>query len=151
MTTSVRYKFVNNTSGAVLSTTNFPVNNDGDDRQVKFVKRVLSAIDIGTGAGKVGNAGGAIVDIISNNYNVLWVEGLTYRPIAAVSGAKPYVLIDNDFIVDEYAKISYTLGINNTIIVTDLAQGTNAALAIGDIVTLKVTLGSVSDKNDSMN
>lgn len=151
MTTSVRYKFVNNSSGAVLSSTNFPVSNDGDDRQVKFVKRVLTAIDIGTGAGKVGNAGGAIVDIIPNTYNVLWVEGHTYRPIAAVSGAKPHVLIDNDFIVDAYAKISYTLGTDNTIIVTDLAQGTNAALAIGDIVTVKVIIGSVSDALDSMN
>jgi hypothetical protein len=151
MTTSTRYKFVKNALGVPFTVSNFPVSNDGDDRQVKQVKRVLSAIDIGVSTGKVGHPAGAIVDVIPNSSNVLFVKGLTYRPGAAVDGFIPLILMDNNTIGAAIAEINYALGTDNTIRVLDYGQGGDAALAIGDIVFVEVTLGATIDSLDSMN
>lgn len=151
MTTSTRYKFVKNALGVPLTIANFPVTNDGDDRQTKTVKRVLSAADIGTAAGQIGNASGCIVDVIPSGYNVLWVEGLTWRPLTAVGGAKPYMLMDNNVIAATIVEIEYMLGLDNTIRAIDVGQGGGSALAIGDIITVKLTIGAAQDTLDSMN
>lgn len=43
MSSTIRYQFVENTLGVAFTLDNFPYTSDGDDRQIKQVKRVVSA------------------------------------------------------------------------------------------------------------
>ena len=59
MTSSVRYKYIKNTTATPLTVDNFVsnclINSDGDDKQCKFVKRIITAADIGTNPGQIGD------------------------------------------------------------------------------------------------
>lgn len=151
MTTSARYKFVKNTLGVPFTTNNFPSNNDGDDKKVRLVKRILTASDIGTAAGQVGHAQGAILDVVPSGSNVLMIEGSTYRRLDAVAGFIPISLLDNGEVGNGRADIAYALGTDNTIRLIDYAYVSDAAVAAGDIVMVRITIGSVTDSSDSMN
>jgi hypothetical protein len=160
MASSYRYKYVKNSSGAALTAANFPVTNDGDDKQNKIVRHVLVAADIGTGAGQVGNAGGLILDVVPSNYNVLWFEVNIFRPTLS-GGLNKYNSIDNavvDITLDEGAytieayDIAFWLGTDNTLRVYDKGNAqANAHLVAGDVLIGRVTLGQPQDTSDKMN
>ncbi len=156
MTTSVRYKFVKNATGAALTATTFPMQGDGDDRQFRVVKHVLVAADIGTGAGQTGHASGMILDVLSSTTNPLWVLGFVSRPTAAVSGMVPYHNIDNASFTPAVpvTQIQAQFGIdaNNVVRMIDanVAAGT-AALAVGDVVTALIFIGAPQESADIMN
>jgi hypothetical protein len=153
MTTSVRYKFVKNVSGAAFIDINvFPVLNDGDDKKFIFLKRILTAADIGTAAGQSRHALGIMLDVMSLTTNVLWVRGDSFRPLAAVSGVIPYLRLDDrwpDGVND--VRLRYALGLDNTIRVIDAGAVASTYLAAGDIVTAQILIGSQQDSADSMN
>jgi len=155
MTTAVRYKNVQNALGAAFTLTNFPYTNDGDDRQLKFVKRTIVAADIGTAEGQIGHASGAIVDVIPPTTNVLWAELTAFRPLAAVSGSIPYknltwVTVPVVTPLTQF-QVQCLLGTDNTIRAVDASQGGTAAIAAGDVITGFVIIGQKSDSTDSMN
>ena len=83
MTSSVRYKYIKNTTATPLTVDNFVsnclINSDGDDKQCKFVKRIITAADIGTNPDQIGHSYGAILDLIPMTSNVLWVEASVFR------------------------------------------------------------------------
>jgi hypothetical protein len=153
MTTSVRYKNVANTLGAAFTLDNFPFGSDGDDKQLKIVKRIIAAADIGTGAGQIGNALGAIVDIIPPTTNVIWFQLFIFRPLAGVP--VPYknlqgVVVTPAVPVAQFQVLGL-LGTDNTIRAIDAAQGGTAAIAAGDIITAFAIIGQKQDSADSMN
>ena len=155
MTTSVRYKKVDNALGAALTLANFPYTNDGDDRQLKFLKRTIAAADIGTAAGQIGHASGAIVDVCPPTTNVLWAQLFVFRPLTAVAGAIPYKNLQGVTVpvatpLTQF-QVQCLLGTDNTIRAIDAAQGGTAAIAAGDVITALVLIGQKSDSTDSMN
>lgn len=155
MTTAVRYKNVENTLGAAFTLANFPYTNDGDDRQLKFVKRTIVAADIGTGAGQIGHASGAIVDIAPPTTNVLWAQLFVFRPQAAVSSAIPYKNLQGVTVpvvtpLTQF-QVQCLLATDNTIRAIDAAQGGTAAIAAGDVITGLIIIGQKSVSTDSMN
>lgn len=86
MTTAIRYKDVRNTTGAILTIAGVPPG-DGDDRAIRYIQRVWATADLGTAAGQLRHAGGAIADILPNlGSSVLSISGITYRPVPANGG-----------------------------------------------------------------
>lgn len=151
MTSSVRYKFIKNSTVAPLTFANFPVLNDGDDKQIKIVKHVLTANDIGTAAGQVGHSEGLILDIIPLNFNVLWIQGISYRQGATTAGGTHRrFLMDNATIGGDVADIQYGQNPDGSIRVIDIGQATAANLQQDDIVTAMVIIGIKVDERDSI-
>lgn len=152
MTSSVRYKYVNNLTANPYSSSSFPAQTDGDDKQFKFVRRVLGAADVGGTVGKTRDPLGAILDVIPPYYNVLWIQGITYRPSAQIVGnIRGYYTLDSATIGGHAVNIIYALNSDNTIRVIDDATDAAAYLAEGDVVTANIILGKQVDSNDVMN
>lgn len=158
MTSSVRYKHVENTLGAVLTTSNFPYTTDGDDKQFKVVKRIVKEADVGTAAGQLGHALGAILEVVPSTMNVLWILGFVHRPVTPVSGVTPYENITgkifpvgNPVTAITQVNVRTALGLDNTIRAIDVSQGTTAAIAAGDIITAVLMIGPKADFDDTMN
>jgi hypothetical protein len=155
MTSSVRYKHVENKLGVALTKSNFPYTTDGDDKQFKVIKRIVADADVGVGAGQLGNALGAILDVIPSTVNVLWVLGFVHRPDAAVGGVTPYInLIGKAFPIPTpltQVNLEFALGLDNTIRAIDVGQGGTAAIISGDIITAILILGPKVDFDDTMN
>lgn len=160
MASSFRYKYVQNSTAAALTLANFPVTNDGDDKQEKFIRHVLTADDIGVDPGEIGNAGGLILDVIPVNYNVLWFDVTTFRPTAG-GGINRYNCLDNqvvgvtfddpDYVVESY-ETAFWVAADNTLRVQDrgIANPT-AFLAAGDVLIGRLVIGSAQDTRDHMN
>lgn len=160
MASSFRYKYVQNSTAGALTRANFPVVNDGDDKQEKFIRHVLSRNDIGVGAGQIGNAGGLILDVIPANYNVLWFDVTTFRPTAG-GGINRYNCLDNqvvsvtfddpDYVVESY-EVAFWVAADNTLRVQDrgIANPT-AILQFGDVLIGRLVIGSAQDSRDYMN
>lgn len=158
MTSSVRYKYVKNQTTEPLTADNFVsncfVSNDGDDKQYKFVKRIVTAADIGTDPGQIGNVYGAILDMIPITSDVLWFEANVYRAVNIVNSMTPYQNLDGD--IPEYpaatqSQLLFGLGLDGSIRAIDKVQGTAAAIAIGDIITAKIIIGTRQFTSDVMN
>lgn len=152
-----RYKFVKNATAGALTVANFPVTNDGDDKQEKFVKHVLTANDIGTAAGQIGNTSGLILDVIPVSYNVLWFEIGVYRP-TNVGGINQYNdlqnqigTIDVDLTFTSF-EVLFWLATDNTLRVFDKSHASlDTPLVAGDIITARVFIGPPQDSRDYMN
>jgi len=147
MSSSLRYKFVKNTTGAVITDPTVFSGPDGDNKQEKLIRRVLVTGDIGNAAGQVGEAAGLIVDTLPKGYNVLWIQGLCYRP-----NASAYTLLDNftgagPLLVTLAYKINTT---DNTVRVinTSYAAGAGARLAVDDVVTIRLVMGKQENSAD---
>lgn len=151
MVTSVRYKFIQNSTNAALTFANFPVLTDGDDKQIKIVKHVLTDSDIGTGAGQTGHDEGLILDIIPLNLNVLWIQGLSYRISGTTAGGTHRrFLMDNATVGANIADIEYGRNSDGSIRVIDIGHATDANLQSGDIVTAMIITGPKVDERDSI-
>ena len=155
MSSVIRYQFVNNPSTTgPLTVDKFTLNTDGDDVQNKRVKRVLSAGDIGSNPGQVGDPYGAIVTIVPMTQTVLMVQGSVYRPGVQQNGMTPYNPIDNQ--VEDVApslvavEVLYGVGLDNTIRVIDKAHDT-APLQVGDLIIVELTIGTRRNPLDVMN
>lgn len=147
MSTAIRYKFIKNTTGAVIA--NMPITNDGDDRKSIIVRRVLAAGDTGTAVGQIGHADGMSVDTMPSGSNVLFVKGSAYRP-AVLNGVIYFELLDNNYFSNTvYSLISYGIGKDNSLRAKDtgLAGG---LLVEGDVLILEVFMGSPVDANDKI-
>ncbi len=156
MTTTARYKFVENTLGAAFTLANFPYSNDGDDKPFKVIKRAVVAADVGTGAGQLGHASGAIIDVIPATTNVLWALGFVSRPLAAVGGMTPYKNMQGVTVPVvtplTQMQLQIGLGTDNTIRGIDgNASAGTSAIATGDIITILLFTGSPIDPSDAMN
>jgi len=160
MASSFRYKYVQNSTAGALTIANFPVTNDGDDKQEKFIRHVLSANDIGTGAGQVGHIDGLILDVIPVNYNVLWFDVATFRPTTA-NGISRYNPLDNqveavtyvdpDYEVEAFES-AFWLAADNTLRFYDKGHANaNAHLIADDVLIVRLTIGSRQDTRDHMN
>lgn len=152
MSSSFRYQYVQNATGAAITDPNaFPVLTDGDDKQTKFIKHVLSAADIGNGVGQTGHAAGLILAVLPKNYDVRWIQGLSYRP-TLTGGINQYQLIDNATVAGpSNIKPVYELYSDGTIRVVDSNYATAAArLAAGDVITAMVVIGTKQDIRDVM-
>ncbi|HQZ50069.1 MAG TPA: hypothetical protein PLF17_06080 [Chitinophagaceae bacterium] len=165
MTSSVRYKYVKNTTATPLTVDNFVssclINSDGDDKQCKFVKRIITAADIGTNPGQIGEAYGAILDLIPITSNVLWFEANVFRAGTVIQqGMTLYNNIVSD--IDPLAipatpanitqtTLNFGVGIDNSLRMHDKSQGTASAIAAGDIVTAIIILGTTQFSSDVMN
>lgn len=148
MVTSVRYKFVQNTTGAALTTSNFPNQTDGDDKQSKIIRHPLVAADFGGGAGQIDNAGGLILDILPINYNVLLFEVSVYRP-SNVGGVIQYNSLDNqlasiDFVAHTFdtTEVFFWVDSENSLRVVDKGHAGDGALQVGDFIVGKVVMGT---------
>lgn len=147
MASSLRYKFVKNTTGVVITDPTVFSSSDGDNKQEKLIRHVLATGDIGSAAGQVGEAAGLIVDTLPKGYNVLWIQGLCYRPAASA-----YTLLDNftgtgPLLVTLAYKINTT---DNTIRVinTSWGLGAGARLVAGDVVTIRLAMGKQENSAD---
>jgi len=165
MTSSVRYKYIKNTTATPLTVDNFVsnclINSDGDDKQCKFVKRIITAADIGTNPGQIGESYGAILDLIPITSNVLWFEANVFRAGNVIQqGMTLYNNIVSD--IDPLAipatpanitqtTLNFGVGLDNSIRIHDKAQGTASAIASGDIVTAMIILGTTQFPSDVMN
>lgn len=151
MTTTVRYKFVENTTGNAFTKESFLDLTDGEDRQLRIIKRVLSADDIGEQPGETGHDYGAIVDVIPSNYNVLWFQGTIYRKNGAIQGSTLYNPVDNQYNSDDVSSFEaeYFLGTDNTLRVRSVDD--DLPCFIGDVVTFFVILGPRTNPNDKVN
>lgn len=153
MSSSVRYKYVKNFNAGPLLASDL-IGNDGDDKKERKIKRVVSAGDIGTAAGQLGHNYGALADILPMTETVLMVEGLVYRPGVAQQGMTPYNLVDNQ--IDAIppttsAEISYGVGLDNSIRVIDKGHAGPAALDVGDVIMIRITIGTRQSSSDVMN
>ena len=165
MTSSVRYKFIENNTVTPLTVDNFVsnclINNDGDDKQVKFLKRIITDADIGNGAGQIGEPYGAILDVIPSTSTVLWFEINVYRPQTILQqGMTLYNNIDSDVtplnLLDVPSNISqvsfnFGLGLDNTLRIADKGYATPSAIVAGDVVTATIILGTKTSAFDKMN
>ncbi len=156
MTTSVRYQYVENTLGAAFTVANFPYTTDGDNKPIKIIKRPIVAADVGTAAGQLGHALGAIVGLPSSTSNVLFIQGFVYRPLAAVSGVTPYKNMQGVTfpVVTPLTQIQvqFALGLDNTIRAIDAnSSAGTATIAAGDIIVAWVIFGAPEDPSDAMN
>lgn len=165
MTSSVRYKYIKNTTATPLTVDNFVssclINSDGDDKQCKFVKRIITAADIGTNPGQIGEAYGAILDVIPITSNVLWFEANVFRPGTVIQqGMTLYNNIVSDITPLTIAAtpttitqttLNFGIGLDNTLRIFDKGHDTASAIAIGDIVTAKIILGTTQFPSDVMN
>lgn len=161
MTASVRFKNVQNTTGAALTTAGV-ASGDGDDRSYRLITRPLVAADIGTGAGQTQHALGCIIDVLPGGLpigstsqpgvNILDLSGASWKAVAAAGGRPAcFKRLDNMItrgaanIVGEIAEIEYFFyPTDNTIRVYDaggVAGNATAALAAGDYVEVLLTFG----------
>lgn len=157
MSSTIRYQFVENTLGVAFTLDNFPYTSDGDDRQIKQVKRVVSAADVGTGAGQLGHAAGAILAVVPATSNVLWASATVYRPVTPVANVgTPYQDMTGVTVPVvtplTQMQLKVVLGADNTIrgIDGNASAGTSAVVA-GDVIIVDMTLGAIQDSSDSMN
>lgn len=149
MSVGIRYKFVENKTGAALLPNEIPPW-DGEDRQMKVFVRHLSANDIGDGDGGTRDAvgGGCLIGVVDNVSDILMIEGASYfRIYKAESKAVEYELIDNGTDVqsdDGTSLIHYNLMPNGEIRVLDGSDPADIhiGLAAGDIVVVKVYMGA---------
>lgn len=157
MTSTVRYKFVKNKTTQPLTVDNFSSNcmltNDGDDRQMKFVKRIITVADIGTDPGEIGHYQGAILDVIPPGCNVLWVQGSIFR--GTESNPSGYNMIDNQVnpIPDPTGEtdVQFALLADNSVHVIDISQGTPSAIRVNDTITAFIFIGYPQFSDDVMN
>jgi hypothetical protein len=167
MPTDIRYKFTKNTTGAAIETaTAFVAENtssDGDGKQRKVVRRILTAADIGTDEGQVGHANGLIVDVIPKTYNILFVQLLVWRKSSSdvgTTGMYTYDLVQNQMFHSGGAVTGETLVVHgvmpsdNSIRVID--KDPNSAvvgvkLEEGDVIIADIFLGQAEDPLDLIN
>lgn len=157
MTDSVRYKFIKNTTGAAITTaTAFPYLNDGDDKTRRVIKRLLTADDIGTGAGQTQHADGVIVDVVPTGYNVLLAtvmplhtaynaprteyDNLTNQLLSINGGASTFITFD----------IVWWIHSDNTLRVHDKG-GAGAKLAANDLLVCELVIGPKENPVDLIN
>lgn len=150
MTSSVRYKYIKNTTATPLTVDNFVssclMNGDGDDKQRKIVKRIITAADIGTNPDQIGHSYGAILDLVPITSNVLWVHGNVFRPGTVPQEGTTFY----DNIVSE-TMLNFGVGLDNSIRMHDKEEGTAFAVAAGDIVVATIILGTTQFPSDVMN
>lgn len=157
MTSTVRYKYVKNQTNQILTADNFVsscmISNDGDDRQFKIVKRMVTAADIGTAVGQIGNYNGAILDVIQSGQNVLWVQCTICR--GTMTNPNGYDSIDNQVYPIPtptiQTQLQFALYPENIIRVIDISEGTAAAIRDGDIITAFIVTGYPQLPSDVMN
>lgn len=165
MTSSVRYKYIKNTTATPLTVDNFVssclINSDGDDKQRKFVKRIITDADIGTNPDQIGHSYGAILDLIPMTSNVLWVEASVFRAGDViqqgmtlynniVSDINPLTIAATPTNITQ-TTLNFGVGLDNSIRMHDKTQGTASAIASGDIVTATIILGTTQFPSDVMN
>lgn len=165
MSSSVRYKFVENQTGVPLTVSNFAINTltntDGDDKQEKLIKRVITGADIGTAENQLGDPYGAILDIVPSTSTVLWFQVDVYRPESVVQqGTTFYNNINSDVtpltipavpITLFQTTLGFGLGLDNTLRIADKAHDTASAITVGDIVIAKLITGTKTSTFDVMN
>jgi hypothetical protein len=153
MTTSVRYKFTKNVTGAPLTIDNFPNQTDGDDKPKKFLRRSLTADDIGTNPGQIGHVDGLILEVLPPSYNVLWFEVNPFRP-ANVGGINQYNNIQNQVVTvninlsTDSVELVFWVASDNTLRVFDKSHLNTAALLSGDVLTATVISGTRQNSLD---
>ncbi len=162
---TVRYKFIKNQTTTPLTIDNFASNcmlkNDGDDRQEKFVKRVITIADIGGDPGELGDPYGAILDIIPPGYNVLWFQADVYRPGDVKQQGSTYY---NNIVSDitplslpavpatiTQTTLNFLLGQDNSLRINDKGWQTASSIQEGDIITAKIIIGYSQFPTDVMN
>lgn len=147
MTTAIRYQSVTNSSNppAVMTASDAP-SGDGSDRAIRVIKRVLSTIDIGGGAGQTRGIDGCIIATLPAGINILFLQGISYKLVLA--GPPPkyrmadgLVYVDGDDVAHA-ANIDYLFNTDdNTLRVFDNAATAQVQLAAGDIVSVTLTFG----------
>jgi len=156
MTTSVRYKFVQNATGAALTAATFPNQTDGDDKQSKMIRHPLVAADFGGGAGQIDNTGGLILDVMPINYNILWFDLDVFRP-TNVGGINQYNSISNQLVsIDgvantfEASEFVFWVAADNTLRIYDKSNALTAPapLQIGDVIVAHVVMGTRQNSLD---
>lgn len=165
MSSSIRYKFVENKTEVPLTVFNFSENTlnstDGDDKQQRLIKRVITTADIGTAANQLGDPYGAILDVVPNTSTVLWFQIDVYRPESVAqqgtifynnvnSDVTPLTLTGDAQILTQ-STLGFGLGLDNTLRIADKAEGTASAIAIGDVVIARVIIGTQTSTFDVMN
>ncbi len=164
MTSSVRYKYIENQTTAPLTINNFVsnclINNDGDDKQVKVIKRIITVADIGGDPGELGDNYGAILDVIPITSTVLWFSAEVYRPQAGkIQGMTLYNNVNSDIqpltlpavpMTLTQTTLNFGLGLDNTLRISDKGWETAAALVVGDVVIAHVILGTKTSALDVM-
>ncbi len=157
MSSTIRYQFVENTLGVAFTLDNFPYTSDGDDRQIKYVKRDIAAIDVGTAAGKLGHANGAILAVVPSTTNVLWAQATVYRPLTAIADVgTPYKEMTGVTVPVvtplTQMQLQVVVGADNTIRGIDgNASAGTSAIATGDIIIVMMITGAAENPSDVMN
>lgn len=153
MTATVRYKFIKNTTGQPLTVANFPYKTDGDDKQYRFIRHILTAADIGTNPGQVGHLEGLILDLIPLNYNVIWFQVDIYRVDSVTTPEGTYIYDNvNNNVVSAPDELNMVFGLakNNCLIVYDKDHTGTSPIRAGDTLTALVILGTRVSPFDSM-
>ena len=156
MTTSVRYKFIQNTTGAALTTDTFQNQTDGDDKPLKMIRHPLVAADFGGGVGQIDNVGGLILDIMPINSNILWFDLDVFRP-SVVGGINQYNSVNNQLAsingvasTFEASEFVFWVAADNTLRIYDKSHTLTAPapLQIGDVIIARVTTGTRQNSLD---
>jgi hypothetical protein len=154
MPTTIRYKDVRNTSGAVFTATNYPYNTDGDDKKQMLVKRTLAAIDIGTGAGQTQHASGLIVDSIPATSNILSVQLYITRAVAVIGTQTPYYNIQgegNAYPITSQFYIKWYIDTDNCLRIVDGGAAAEVRLIESDIIQALIIIGNSESTADTLN
>jgi len=155
---TIRYKNVRNTTGAVFTASNFSDFTDGEDRQIKHVRRVLSEIDIGEDDGKTQSENGVILTVFIPNHNILWVDITVTRPVQGekVLGGQVYSVISNGIAFpipnpQNFFNISWCVDSNNCLRLFDQGIAEEVQLKENDVINCIITLGEPSNSFDRIN
>ena len=138
MTTTVRFKEVLNTTGAALTSAGV-ASNDGDEKALKKIKRVLVAADIGANAGQTQHGQGCLVDVLAPGTTVISLSGESFK----VSNATERRRLDNLTLNSgaQIASLKYFINASNEIRVIDAGNNAAVQLAAGDVVSVEIVTG----------
>ena len=152
---TIRYKDIRNTTGAVLTASNFPNFTDGEDKQFKEVKRTIAGLEVGTGAGQTRNASGIILDIIASGYDVLMIQIFVVAPLTKIGLQTPYQTVDSlgqgTFPITSQNSLKWFVDLDNSIRVVDLGGAAETRIGAGYIINAYITLGKSDTALDTLN
>jgi hypothetical protein len=137
MTSSVRYREITNTTGAVVAVGDALIN-FGKDIATETVSRTLAAADIGTGAGAVRHANG----MIFAEFEGAQIKQVISQVVLRTAGGFKYVFMGTDAVSANYGFSITNVGNKSTLRLKDLPTGAAAYLAAGDEVVVTLSIGN---------
>lgn len=138
MTASIRYTTLRNATGDVI-TLDTVYSEDGKDYGIKVFRRIFSAADVGTDAGKTRHANGC---------PLVWVSGATIREVLSFQLFRPGV--DGDvgwnFVqmatTNQYFKYGYKNNSQGGLYFKDWGSDATTQVAENDFVVFSILIGN---------